>query len=260
MRALFCRSLPLSLVGVALLAGCSQRTKEVAVAPPPPPVQPTVMPTPPLGATANMRVPAMGPDGRRITPNRDLSEQATLWHVRMALNVAALSCRDATDAARLQYNQFLKLHKAALAKANNQVDGEYKARFGGTAIPQREKLNTVVYNFFALPPAQAAFCSQAVNVGAAINAMPTGELLAYAPTGLAALEKPFTDFYDAYAVYQTRLAQWQGRGSAPQTLSQAGSAPGPVALKVDLSHADMAQDDSVIAPKGLLSRLFAKAD
>jgi len=36
-------------------------------------------------------------------------------------------------------------------------------------------------------------------------------LLDYAPTALAELEKPFQDFYAAYADYLRRLAEWQSR-------------------------------------------------
>ena len=244
-----------SLGGIALLSGCAGRNREVAVAPPAPaPVQPMPQPLPPLGATPNMQVPPIGADGRRVTPNRNLSAQATLWHVRMALNVAALSCQGQADAARLQYNQFLKQHKAVLARANAAVDGEYKAKFGGAAIPQREKLNTVVYNFFALPPAQARFCAQAVAIGAAVNGLSSDQLLAYAPEGLAALEQPFTDFYEDYAQYQTRLAAWRSG-------SRAASAPVPATpLKISLNADDLAADDGVIAPKGPLMRILARAE
>lgn len=259
MRVHFPRSLMLlPLAGIALMSGCA-RHRDVVVAPPPPaPVQPVAAPMPPMGATANMRIPAVGADGRRVTPNRNLSAQATLWHVRMALNVAALSCHDATDAVRLNYNQFLKVHKATLAKANAQVDGEYKTRFGAkSAIPQRETLNTSVYNFFALPPVQKAFCAQAASVGGAVNGMTSADLLAYAPTGLAALERPFTDFYDAYAIYEGRLAQWRSSGGQ---LTDAGAPPShsPVkTLTLTLSQADMTRDDDVIAPRGPLLRALA---
>ncbi|CAM5506595.1 hypothetical protein ACFSUK_28185 [Sphingobium scionense] len=252
MRASIRRLLLCPLTGIALLSGCAGQ-KEVAVAPPPVPVQaqPVPQPLPPLGATANMQIPSIGVDGQRVTPNRDLSGPATLWHMRMALNVAALSCQGSGDAARLQYNQLLARHRAALTRANAQVEGEYKAQFGGAAIPQRERLNTVVYNFFALPPVQAAFCAEAVRVGATVNSLPADQLLAYAPAGLAALEKPFTDFYDAYARYQSNLAAWR---------SGRALAMAPVVLEVRLSRADLIADDGVIAPKGTLPRLLARAD
>src|SRR3546814_11610998 len=70
---------------------------------------------------------------------------------------------------------------------------------------------SVVYNFFALPPVTKSFCPVAIDVGAKILAMPSDQLLAYAPEALIALEKPFQDFYAAYADYLRRLAEWQSR-------------------------------------------------
>ncbi|MEJ7926915.1 hypothetical protein WG908_09130 [Sphingobium sp. AN641] len=261
MRTSFRRSLALSLTTIVVLAGCSHRARDVAVAPPP--AQPRIMPTPPSGAAPDMTVPAIGADGRRMTPNRGLSPVATLWHVRMALNVAALSCHDAADAARLQYNLFLKTHRTTLAKANGAVDGEFKARFAGAAIPQRERLNTTVYNFFALPPVQSAFCTRAIMVGGVVNGLSPADLIAYGPSALASLEQPFTDFYDAYAVYQRQMAQWRG-GS--QTLSQAEILPepaatpaamtAPVRLAMTLDTADLIAGDAVMAAQGGASRAF----
>jgi hypothetical protein len=259
MRAAYKNSVLLSLTTIAILAGCSGRREQVAIAPPPP-ATPAVMPTPPMGATPNMTPPPLGADGRRVTPNRNLSAVATLWHVRMALNVAALSCRDSADAARLQYNAFLKSHKTTLAKVNSAVDTEFKGRFGGQAFAAREKLNTAVYNFFALPPVQRAFCERAIMVGGAIGSMSAADLQAYAPSALASMEQPFTDFYDAYAVYQSKLAQW--RGNAPgQTLSMmtpvTPALPAPVDLAQGLSRSDMLGGDEVVALHAGRSRVFA---
>jgi hypothetical protein len=69
----------------------------------------------------------------------------------------------------------------------------------------------VVYNFFALPPVTKSFCPVAIEVGAKILAMPSSQLLAYAPEALTQLEKPFQEFYAAYADYLRRLAEWQSR-------------------------------------------------
>ena len=88
-------------------------------------------------------------------------------------------------------------------------------------------------------------------MGATVNSLPADQLLAYAPTGLAALEKPFTDFFDAYARYQTDLAAWR----SGRTLAMA-----PVVLEVRLSRADLIADDGVTVPKGAMPRLLARAD
>ena len=42
-------------------------------------------------------------------------------------------------------------------------------------------------------------------------ALPSGQLLGYAPEALTALEQPFQEFYEAYADYLRRLAEWQSR-------------------------------------------------
>jgi hypothetical protein len=204
-----------SLTTLALIAGCATPKKEVVT---PPPVIETIRPVPPMGAVAGMSVPDVGPDGKRLTPNRGVTSNTALWHVRMALNVAALSCHGAGDLARMQYNQMLHVHKAALGAANAAVDRNYQFEYGSTGIARREQLNTVVYNFFSLPPVQPTFCKAAVEVGAKMLSMPSASLLTYAPEALAALEKPFQDFYEAYADYLRRLAEWQARFGASVTV------------------------------------------
>ncbi len=248
MRAAYRNSACLALMTLVTLAGCAGRQERVVMAPPSPPAQ-VPMPTPPQGATANMALPPLGADGRRVTPNRNLSAMATLWHVRMALNVAALSCRSGADSILLSYNQFLKTHKATLARANVAVDTEFKGRFGPQAIPQRETINTRVYNFFALPPVQQAFCERATMVGGVINSMTPADLAAYAPSALASMEQPFTDFYDAYAAYQTQLAQWR-RGTTTAALTSAPVATVAVAaprrLAIDMRAIEQVADDEVV--------------
>ncbi|WP_070156583.1 hypothetical protein [Sphingobium phenoxybenzoativorans] len=198
-------------VTAGLLAGCAGGKRKPIASVSKPAAKPSSMPRPPMGATAGMTIPAVGKDGQRITPNRELSEAATLWHVRMALNVAALSCLK-QDAARVQYNQLLNAHKTILAKTNKAVDAEYKERLGSKGVDARDRLNTRVYNFFALPPVQERFCDRAIVVGRAANARKSSELSAYAPEAIASLEAPFLEFYDAYAVYQVRLAAWRKEG------------------------------------------------
>ncbi|MGC4251099.1 MAG: hypothetical protein QM605_06405 [Sphingobium sp.] len=215
-RTVFRRFCPVaSIAALTLIAGCSTPKKQ-AVAPPP--VIETIRPVPPMGAVEGMSVPDVGPDGKRLTPNRGVTSNTALWHVRMALNVAALSCHGAGDLARTQYNQMLHVHKAVLGDANAAVDRNYTFEYGATGIARREQLNTVVYNFFSLPPVQPTFCKAAVEVGAKMLSMPSASLLAYAPEALAALEKPFQDFYEAYADYLRRLAEWQARFGASVTV------------------------------------------
>lgn len=207
----------LSLVSLAAIAACSTPP------PPPPPTPPpavieTIRPRPPMGAVEGMSIPEVGADGAYLTPNRKVTSNTALWHVRMALNVAALACHDAGDLARTQYNRMLHVHKTVLGEANAAVDRNYAAAYGGTGQAYRERLNTVVYNFFSLPPVTKSFCPVAIAVGGRMLAMPSSALLAHAPQALAELEKPFQDFYAAYADYLRRLAEWQSRFGASVTV------------------------------------------
>ena len=176
-------------------------------------------------------IPEVDDTGKYLTPNRGVTANTALWHVRMALNVAALACHDAGDLARSQYNRLLHVHGPILAEANAAVDRNYKYAFGSSSngLSQRERLNTVVYNFFSLPPVTKSFCPVAIEVGAKMLAMPSSQLLDYAPEALTALEKPFQDFYAAYADYLRRLAEWQSRfgGNVTLTLSPTPLPPPP---------------------------------
>lgn len=232
LRAAYHRSLQLGcLTAFSLVAACS--TPQKAPPTPPPPVVRTVKPLPPMGAVEEMSIPEVDAGGKYLTPNRGVTANTALWHVRMALNVAALSCHGVNEPARVQYNQILHVHQAALREANAAVDRNYAAAYGSGGLQARELLNTVVYNFFSLPPVTKSFCPVAIEVGAKILAMPSGQLLAYAPEALTALEKPFQDFYEAYADYLRRLAEWQSRfgGTVTVVVSPTPLPPPPLPPK-----------------------------
>lgn len=208
------RLLPHASIATALLlASCAKPPPPKPVAPPP--MVETVMPLPPMGAAANLDLPDADEQGKYITPNRGMTGQQALWHVRMALNVAALGCRETGEAMRTQYNQMLHLHTLSLAQANTAAEAIYKLKYGADAMLMREKVNTIVYNYFALPPAQKAFCQTAVAVATTINGMTPQALLAYAPQALELLEKPFHEFWAAYADYLRRLEEWRRRYGRP---------------------------------------------
>lgn len=207
----------ISLVSLAVLAACSTPPPPPPPAPPPP-VVPTVRPVPPDNAAAGMSIPGKDESGNFLTANRGVTSNTALWHVRMALNVAALNCDKYGPTARNQYNQLLAVHKSILGDANAAVDRNYKAAYGSGAVQSRERLNTIVYNFFALPPVIKNFCPVAVTVGAKMLTMPSTQLLVEAPALLAELEKPFQDFYAAYEDYLRRLAEWQSRFGATVTV------------------------------------------
>ncbi|MEP9400350.1 hypothetical protein [Sphingomonas sp. VNH70] len=206
----------LFLGGVALLGGCSRKLPEVAAVPQPgpPPVVARPMPKPPQGAAANLTIPAAMPDGGYATPNRALSTDATLWHLRSALNVAALQCDVADPNGVAQYNRLIKVHAARLAAAHHALEAEYR-RGGGDWQDRFDDAMTRVYNYFAQPPVRAQFCATAMPMLAQVADLPPGGLDGFANAGLASLDQPFVDFYRAYDAYRTDLAAWQA-GQPPK--------------------------------------------
>jgi hypothetical protein len=220
----------ISLVSLAAIAACSTPPPPPPPPTPPPPVVPTVRPVPPDNAVEGMSIPEKDADGKYLTANRGVTSNTALWHVRMALNVGALNCEKYGPTARLQYNQILSMHRDMLDSANDAVDRNYTVAYGRSAVSTRERLNTVVYNFFALPPVIKNFCPVAVAVGAKVLSTPSSQLLLNAPQWLAELEKPFQEFYAAYADYLRRLAEWQSRfgGTVTLRLSPTPLPPPPV--------------------------------
>lgn len=166
-----------TLLGAALLSGCaSNRGKPVAVRPPAPPATvPPVVATRPVAAI-----------------NANLSQAEALWHMRAALNVAALSCRNAKVAGVAPaYNRMLARHKAVLATAYAAEAAPFRARHGAKWAAPYDTHATRIYNFFAMPTEQAQFCKTAMLVLGKANAMAPEAVTGFAPAALAQLEAPF---------------------------------------------------------------------
>lgn len=168
-------------------------------------------PRPPEGAAFNQSVPATDATGAYLTPNRDLNPAQTSWHVRAALNVAALGCRDAFEAETIAgYNQLLALHRSALAQADIGVKALYRVRYAAAWESEHDRAMTRVYNFFAQPPAHDAFCSVAHDLLREALTVQPEAFESFALAALPRLEAPFTGFYRAYDSYRLALAAWRG--------------------------------------------------
>jgi hypothetical protein len=151
-----------------------------------------------------MTVPAPFADGSYPTPNRDLSPAAATWHLRAALNVAALACRGPNgDRIVARYNAVLRSQTVALARAEAEVAGEYRAA-GGDWRDRYDDSMTALYNFFALAPARAGFCATADRVLDEMAAVTPEALPGFASAHMAAIDRPFTDFYRAYDAWRTQ--------------------------------------------------------
>lgn len=200
------------------LSACSTVPKPVAsIASPPVAVASIPMP---VGANPGMAIPAKLADGSYPTPNRDLSPAAAAWHLRAALNVAALACRGpAGDAIVTRYNATIKAHAPVLARAEAQVASGFRAT-GGDWRGRYDGEMTRLYNFFALAPARADFCATADRVLDEMAGVAPEALPGFAQAHMAAIDRPFTDFYRAYDA-------WRTRPPAATLAMAAATSPGP---------------------------------
>lgn len=143
-------------------------------------------------ASAPVYRPAPQPVARAVAPiNRDLGSGETLWHVRSALNVAALSCREGSHSQLASnYNRMLKQHHVALASAYAEEEAQYRAMYGKDWQRKQDRHLTQLYNFFASPIGARQFCAAAMTVSMRINDMDADQLRHYSRTALAQLEYP----------------------------------------------------------------------
>lgn len=214
-----------STIALIALSGCATKPAAVAVAPPPAPVAPVVV-SMPKGAYAGMQIPARLPDGGYVTPNRNLTPDATVWHLRVALNVAALACRGAEgDRIVADYNALLTRAKAPLATAESHYAAQFKAAGGSDWRGAYDNSMTRLYNFFSQSPARDAFCAAAATTLTDAAAIDAESLGGFAATRLPTLEQPFTDFYRAFDAWRTaRAVQAQ---TQPIYALSATTPPGP---------------------------------
>ncbi len=211
------------VLSAGLLAGCARQPVDIIVVAPPPPPAPLVMPKPPRGSAARLAIPAPLPDGSFATPNRNLSGAASIWHLRSGLNVAALQCGAASSD---QYNRMLQTHKAALASAFSALEAEYRSG-GGDWQDRFDDAMTRLYNYFAQPPAQRAFCDAAMPLLAEAATLTPEAFGTFARTAILGIDQPFTDFWREYHRYRVDLAAWQAKqpGGAPPMAAAVGAAP-----------------------------------
>ena len=224
-----------ALIMAVLLASCSHH-RTVAVETPPP--APVAVPRPVLPAQLGaIMPPPRAADGQYQTINHGIDSRQAMWHVRAALNVAAIGCRGEADAGLVPaYNAMLTSQRGALAADDASVKAEFHARLGTAWQNAHDVYMTQLYNFFAQPAAKAAFCAAADQVAPQAAAVPAGGFEAFAQTALPQLEAPFLANYRAVDDYRVALAQWTaGQSGAPQTeLAAATAAAGP-----RLGYADM---------------------
>lgn len=202
-----------AIIFVSAVSACAPPPVKVAppyIPIPPPPPPPPAMPLPPGGAALSMRIPLVGVDGVRVTPNRGLSRDEQIWHFRSALNVAALNCQGPVwGTIATEYNKFIVTHKVQLSKSSKTVDREYVKRYPGqNGLRVRDTKLTDLYNYFALPPVRTEYCDTALRKVTEANLVPKEAFAEYAMGGITDMDGIFIRFYDAYVQYERDLADW----------------------------------------------------
>jgi hypothetical protein len=205
-----------TLALATLLAGCAHHARPEAARPPAPVA--VAEPLPPAGAAKGLTMPSADAQGRYATINSGLGDKEAIWHLRAALNVAALSCRN--QAITDHYNQLLRSHKAVFAAA---YAGE-TARLHGSALDQHQ---TRLYNFFAQPPAKIAFCRAADSEAGQAATVSSADFPAYAAKALDRLEAPVIAYYG----YRHELAEWKASPRKPAEVMTVAAAATPAVAR-----------------------------
>lgn len=188
------RTVVLLSLAMLPLAACATRPEPIALTTAPPPVP---IPLRSL-ATLGMPVPARLPDGGYATPSHGLTGAAAVWHLRAALNVAALACRGPEQAVLVaSYNAMLTARKATLASAQTTYAAQYQ-RAGGDWRDRYDDAMTRVYNFYSQAPARDGFCAAAQTVLADAATTRPESIVSFAESRLRVLEQPFIDLYRAH--------------------------------------------------------------
>lgn len=213
-----------AIIAASLLSGCAAQHVAPIAAVHAPVIPPR--PAPPEGFAAVPVIPALADDGSYVTPNAALTPAETMWHLRAALNVAALACRGPEEAALAKgYNGVLARQRAPLAHAYAAIRSQDRVRYGKGWEAGHDAQMTRLYNYFAQPFATPAFCVAAGAVMARAGATDPAAFPGAAGTMLAALDAPFTDGYRRYDAYRTALADWDTRYGTANAAPRLAYAP-----------------------------------
>ena len=173
-----------------------------------------------MGATTSMPIPMLAASGVRQTVNAGLTPAQTTWNLRSALNVAALNCQDIKYTGLVDnYGAFLKRNAKELSATNRALQSEFRQRYGSTYRDVQDSYMTQVYNYFALPPAQDAFCDVSFAVATEALTVEPSQLDLFASTALPRIENAFETFFRAYEQYRVDLAAWDSEYGPPPAVT-----------------------------------------
>lgn len=168
----------------------------VATLPPPPP------PQMPAGGYVGMKSPTRRADGTFFTPNLDNTDQAAVWHLRNALNVAALGCDQAGGGIIEPYNAWIRTRAPVIDRYYQAYIREWQAPGWWDWQRVYDDNQTRIYNFYAQPAMRAAFCAAARLEIAKVGQVADDDLPTFARGALLRLDRPFVDFYAAFDAWR----------------------------------------------------------
>ena len=215
---------------LASVAACAPKP----VAPPPPPPPPPVAivipprPMPPGNASLTQILPGRAIDGHFVTANSNVTGDRAFWQLKIGLNVAAIGCRGLEETTLVSaYNNIIKTHGKVIKSTEKSVITQLGKENRNNGIAPRDRLSTQLFNYFAQPPAQRAFCARANEIAQLVSSTPTAQLVEQAPGHLARLDQPFHDFYEAYAKYQVDAVAWDAKYAPRPAPAPAFGTPAP---------------------------------
>ncbi|WP_203308549.1 hypothetical protein [Sphingomonas beigongshangi] len=210
---------------VLALAGCATPVAPppvVATLPPPPPPPPTM----PAGGYAGMEIPDKREDGTFVTPNFRMTDAAAVWHLRGALNVAALACDGAGGGVVGPYNAWLVGHAAGLDRYVKKYRDEWADTGWSDWEAAFDANQTRLYNFYGAPALRVAFCAVARQEIAAVLNVSDADLPAFARGSLGRLDHPFIAFFGAFEKWRD---YYEPRVTPPPVVPTLPPQPAPAA-------------------------------
>lgn len=146
----------LSAAAVLALAGCGAQT-------PPPKVENIVVPLP-QNVEAEPLPPAPPPEP--VPPELvNASRGEDLWHLRSALNVAALICDNKVYSSLVpNYNRLLTVHKTLLTAAVQTELDQFRAVDKKRWQALYDTHMTKIYNQYSLTQQRAKYCEKATQI------------------------------------------------------------------------------------------------
>jgi hypothetical protein len=156
----------------------------------------------PAGGYIGMKSPTKRADGKYFTPNLDNTDQAAVWHLRNALNVAALGCDQAGGGIVEPYNAWIKTHAAVIDRYYQAYIREWQAPGWWDWQRVYDDNQTRIYNFYAQPAMRAAFCAVARVEIAQVSKVADDDLPAFARAALLRLDRPFVEFFAAFDAWR----------------------------------------------------------